>query len=81
MWFVCCELCVNALTKRRASSSIAKHLTTVHRDDVELSNLNFEILRKCRNKFECLLFEMFYTREIKPSLNVQSDSISAKLLN
>ena len=64
---------------RRASSSIAKDLTTVHRDDVELSNLNFEILRKCRNKFECLLFEMFYIREIKPSLNVQSDSISAKL--
>ena len=64
---------------RRANSSIAKHLTTVHRDDVELSNLNFGILRKCRNKFECLLFEMFYIREIKPSLNIQSDSISAKL--
>ena len=72
-------MCQRIEEHRRASSSIAKHLTTVHRDDVELSNLNFEILRKCRNKFECLLFEMFYIREIKPSLNVQSDSISAKL--
>ena len=37
---------------RRASSSITKHLKTVHRDDVEFSNLNFRILRKCGNEFE-----------------------------
>ena len=39
----------------------------------------FSILRKCRGKYECLLYEMLYIRELKPSLNTQSDSIRSKL--
>ena len=32
------------------------------------------------NKFDCLVNEMLLIRELTPSLNVQSDSIQAKLL-
>jgi heme/copper-type cytochrome/quinol oxidase subunit 2 len=35
----------------------------------------FSILRKCRGKYECLLYEMLYIRELKPPLNTQSDSL------
>ena len=37
------------------------------------------MLRKCSNKFDCLFFEMFLIRDLKPKLNKQSDSIRAKL--
>ena len=39
----------------------------------------FEVLKKCRNKFDCLLYEMLHIRTLKPNLNVQSDSIRAKV--
>ena len=37
------------------------------------------ILKKCREKFECLVYEMLFIQEKKPQLNTQSDSIKAKL--
>ena len=40
---------------------------------------SFRILRKCQNKFDCLIFEMFFIQELKPTLNKQRDSIRAKL--
>ena len=40
---------------------------------------SFRILRKCQNKFDCLIFEMFFIQELKPTLNKQCDSIRAKL--
>ena len=40
---------------------------------------NFRILRKCQNKFDCLIFEMFFIKELKPTLSKQCDSIRAKL--
>ena len=40
---------------------------------------SFLILRKCQNKFDSLIFEMFFIRELKPALNKQCDSIRAKL--
>ena len=39
----------------------------------------FRVLRKCSNKFDCLIFEMFFIRDLKPKFNKQSDSIRAKL--
>ena len=32
----------------------------------------FEVLKKCRNKFECLVYEILFIRALKPNLNVQS---------
>ena len=31
------------------------------------------------SKFDCLLYEVFFVKELKPSLNTQEDSIRAKL--
>ena len=39
----------------------------------------FKVLKKCKSKFDCLLYEMLYIRDIKPNLNTQRDSIRAKL--
>ena len=46
----------------------------------DISNC-FKVLRKCRGKFDCLIFEMLYIRKIKPSRDVQSDSLRAKLFD
>ena len=60
-------------------SSISKHLKKEHGlIPNDISN-SFKILRKCNSKFECLIYEMLLIREKSPSLNVQSDSIKAKL--
>ena len=39
----------------------------------------FSVLKKCRNKFDCLVNEMLFIRDLKPTMNVQSDSIRAKV--
>ena len=40
---------------------------------------NFSVLQKCRNKFDFLLTKMFFIKDVKPILNVQSDSIDRKV--
>ena len=40
---------------------------------------SFKVLRKFNSKFDCLVYEMLYMKDIKPSLNTQADSIHAKL--
>ena len=61
------------------SSSIKKHFT--NKDNCLPDNINhhFKVLRKCKTKRDCLIYEMLYIRELSPSLNVQSDSIKAEL--
>ena len=58
---------------KNSSSSISKHF----RDKLSLSpedlTRNFSFLKKCTNKFDCLVYEMF--NELRPTLNVQSDLI------
>ena len=39
----------------------------------------FEVLKKCRNKFDCLVYELLFVRALKPNLKVQSDSIRVKV--
>ena len=44
--------------------------------------ISLRILRywkKCNSKFDCLIYEMFFINELRPSLNVQCDSICAKV--
>ena len=65
----------------KEESSIAKHMLEAHgtkatHDDIASC---FTVLRKCRNKFDCLVYEMFLIRKFKPSLNKQGDSLKAKL--
>ena len=61
------------------SSSIKKHFTDKHDCLPDNINQHFKVLRKCKTKHDCLIYEMLYIRELSPSLNVQSDSIKAKL--
>ena len=60
-------------------SAIGKHLQEEHR--LQPTNLQdqFRVLKKCRTKFDCLIYEMLFIRNIKPKLNTQSDSVRAKL--
>ena len=60
-------------------SSIGKHLLEAHADKNLLNEGQFRVLKKCHGKFDCLVYEMLFIQELKPSLNTQSDSISAKL--
>ncbi|XP_068728938.1 uncharacterized protein [Montipora capricornis] len=60
-------------------SSIGKHLLEAHGDKNLLNEGQFRVLKKCHGKFDCFVYEMLFIQELKPSLNTQSDSISAKL--
>ena len=44
----------------------------------DLTN-NFSVLKKCNGKLNCLIYEMFFIKKIRPCLNTQSDSLRAKL--
>lgn len=61
------------------NSSIGKHMHEDHGMSKPNLNNNFSVLKKCRNKFDCLIYEMLIIKELQPTLNVQSDSIRAKL--
>ena len=60
-------------------STIGYHVKDEHGKDLETMGSNFEILRQCQSKLDCLIFEMLFIRKLKPKLNKQSDSIRAKL--
>ena len=62
-------------------SVVGNHMREHHRESTSRIENCFSMLRKCRGKYECLLYEMLYIGELKPSLNTQSDSINSKLFN
>ena len=62
-------------------SAIGKHLRDAHNQRNKDLQEQFNILKKCRGKFECLINEMLFIQEMKPKLNTQSDSIKAKLFS
>ena len=43
------------------------------------ANQNFAVLRKCQGKMDYLVYEMLLIKKYRPSLNIQSDSIRAKV--
>ena len=65
---------------KQKSSSICKHFLSEHNSDVlPFLSEQFHVLTKGSNKFDCLIKEMLFIRKLKPSLNVQVDSIRAKV--
>ena len=65
----------------RSSSSICRHLQQAHDTSprsLDLAN-NFAVLRKWQRKMDCLVYEMLLIKKYRPSLNIQSDSIRAKV--
>ncbi|PFX28126.1 hypothetical protein AWC38_SpisGene7167 [Stylophora pistillata] len=65
---------------KSTSSSVRKHYDNDHAGAVPEDLLScFKVLKKCMNKFDCLVNEMLYIKQLTPSLNVQTDSIRAKV--
>ena len=60
--------------------SVRKHYDNDHAGAVPEDLLSrFKVLKKCMNKFDCLVNEMLYIKQLTTSLNVQTDSIRAKV--
>ena len=51
---------------KQQSSSIAKHYKNVHGTIPQDLLKRFEVLKKCRNKFDCLVYEMLFISQISP---------------
>ena len=66
---------------KQQSSATAKHYKNVHGTIPQDLLKRFEVLKKCTNKFDCLVYEMLFIRTLKPNLIVQSDSIRAKVFS
>ena len=66
------------IDEHKRSGSIFNHSQSQHPSRTIISNM-FHILKKCSSKFDCLLYEILLIREHKPCLNIESDSIKAKL--
>ena len=66
---------------KNTTSSIGKHFRDKHRIVPKDLDKQFHVIEKCKTKFDCLVHEMLVIRELSPSLNVQSDSIRAKLFS
>ena len=69
----------NALPNTSIRLYIGKHLLDAHGDKKLINENQFRVLKKCHGKFESLVYERLFIKELRPSLNIQSDSISAKL--
>ena len=59
-------------------SAIGEHFLEEHGDKNLLNEGQFRILKKCDGKFDCLIYEMLFIKELRPSGNTQGDSISVK---
>ena len=60
-------------------SVIGKHARKQHGTEPNDIDLRFQILWKCQSKFDCLIYEMLFIKDLKQTLNKQSDFIHAKL--
>ena len=65
--------------QKNISSSIGKHYKDKHSTVPKDLEKQFSVLKKCNDKFDCLVHEMLLIRELTSSLQVQSDSIRGKL--
>ena len=68
----------SALTNTKYSA-IGRHLEQHGLLKTDLVDKQFSVLKKCISKFDCLIFEMLFIKELNPQLNTQKDSIRAKL--
>ena len=53
-----------------SSSSIGKHFRDKHSLAQKDLIKNFSVLKKWTTKFDCLVLEMFFIHELRPTLNV-----------
>ena len=69
---------INALLSTKISA-IGRHFLEAHGNNNFLKEDQFTVLRKCQGKFDCLVFEILFIKNLKPNLNTQTDSIRAQL--
>ena len=81
-----CDLCDTnyiGYTCRHLHQRAEEHKYSVigHAHGLTPTNLikNFNVLKKCRSKLDCLIYEMLWIKKKGPKLNTQTDSIHAKL--
>ena len=74
-----CRHLYQRVEEHTGSSSIGNRIKEQHGTVPSDIYRDFKILRKCQSKFDCLNYEMLFIKELKPTLNKQSDSIRAKL--
>ena len=66
---------------KHKQSSICKHYMAKHGTIPRDLTENITVLRKCKGKFECLLYEMLFIQKEKPALNIQSDSLRGETVH
>ena len=62
---------------RQKNSSVARYFLNEHRSVPK--DLLGCLVKKCNIKFDCLVYEMLFIKDLKPLLSIQSDSIRAKV--
>ena len=73
--YTCRHLYDQSVEEHKTSSSIGNHIKEQHITVPSDIYRDFKILRKCQSKYDCLIYEMLVIKELKPTLNKQSDSI------
>ena len=56
-------------------SAISRHFVEAHGSNHLLKENQFRVLRKCQGKFDCLVFEMLFTKNLKPNLKIHADGL------
>ena len=78
--FICGHLHERVEGHRKKTSSICKHYTHEHNGIIPEQLIEqFSILAKCSSKFDYLVKQMVLIKNFTPSLNVQSNSLRAKV--
>jgi len=54
------RLCLLDHVEEHKRSTIGYHLKDNHGGDPDSIGNNFEVLKKCQSKLDCLIFEMFF---------------------
>ena len=81
-----CDASYVGFTRRHLHQRIEEHKRTnigrhVNGHNLDIKDLSkyFKILKRCTTKLDCLIYKILYIKCKNPSLNIQSDSIKAKL--
>ena len=75
VYYFKCDLCdadcvgytcrhLHQRTEEHKSTVVGEHMVEQHNEDPKSIEKNFRVLRKCRGKFECLLYEMLYIKDL-----------------
>ena len=58
---------------------VSFYVSQGHGDKNLMNDGQFRVVKEYHGKFDCLVYEILFFKELKPIFNTQSDSISATL--